>query len=72
MGVAEGTALACPILEYSYKNDELGDPFINSTTSALNIATDEEMEQVKDYSFRINEILKSYLDELGIELIDFR
>ena len=73
MGVAEGTALACPILEYSYKNDELGDPFINSYyIRALNIATDEEMEQVKEYSFRINDILKSYLDELGIELIDFK
>ena len=73
MGVVEGTALACPILEYSYKNDELGDPFINSYyIRALNIATDAEMEQVKDYSFRINDILKSYLDELGIELIDFK
>ena len=73
MGVPEGTALACPILEYSYKNDELGDPFINSYyIRALNIATDEEMEQVRDYSFRINDILKSYLDELGIELIDFK
>ena len=73
MGVAEGTTLACPILEYSYKNDELGDPFINSYyIRALNIATDEEMEQVKTYSFLINDILKSYLDELGIELIDFK
>ncbi len=73
MGVEEGTALACPILEYSYKNDELGDPFINSYyIRALNIATDEEMEQVKNYSFRINDILKSYLDGFGIELIDFK
>jgi len=73
MGVEEGTSLACPILEYSYKNDELGDPFINSYyIRALNIATDEEMEQVKDYSFRINDILKSYLDGFGIELIDFK
>jgi len=73
MGVEEGTNLACPILEYSYKNDELGDPFINSYyIRALNIATDEEMEQVKDYSFRINDILKSYLDGFGIELIDFK
>ena len=73
MGVAEGTTLACPILEYSYKNDELGDPFINSYyIRALNIATDDEMEQVKNYSFRINDILKAYLDELGIELIDFK
>ena len=73
MGVEEGTFLACPILEYSYKNDELGDPFINSYyIRALKIATDAEMEQVKDYSFRINDILKSYLDGFGIELIDFK
>lgn len=73
MGVEEGTNLACPILEYSYKNDELGDPFINSYyIRALNLATDEEMEQVKNYSFQINDILKSYLDGFGIELIDFK
>ena len=73
MGVEEGINLACPILEYSYKNDELGDPFINSYyIRALNLATDEEMEQVKNYSFRINDILKSYLDGFGIELIDFK
>lgn len=73
MGVAEGTTLACPILEFSYKNDELGDPFINSYyVRALNLATDEEMEQVKAYSFAINDILSAYLDALGIELIDFK
>ena len=73
MGVEEGTTLACPILEYSYKNDELGDPFINSYyIRALKIATDEEMEQVKALSFRINDILSAYLDGLGIELIDFK
>ena len=73
MGVEEGTSLACPILEYSYKNDELGDPFINSYYfRALNLATDEEMEWVKKYSFQINDILKAYLDGFGIELIDFK
>ncbi|HAX39833.1 MAG TPA: phosphoribosylaminoimidazolesuccinocarboxamide synthase [Clostridiales bacterium] len=73
MGVAEGTAFACPILEYSYKNDDLGDPFINSYyIRALNLATDEEMEWVKTYSFRVNDILKAYLDGFGIELIDFK
>ncbi len=73
MGVEEGTSLACAILEYSYKNDELGDPFINSYyIRALKIATDEEMEQVKTLSFRINDILSAYLDGLGIELIDFK
>ena len=73
MGVEEGTSLACPILEYSYKNDELGDPFINSYyIRALSLATDAEMEKVKEYSFRINDILREYLDGFGIELIDFK
>ena len=73
MGVAEGTNLSSVILEYSYKNDALGDPFINSYyIRALNLATDAEMEQVKEYSFRINDILREYLWNLGIELIDFK
>ena len=73
MGVAEGTGLSSVILEYSYKNDALGDPFINSYyIRALNLATDAEMEQVKEYSFRINDILRDYLWNLGIELIDFK
>ena len=73
MGVAEGTSLSSVILEYSYKNDALGDPFINSYyIRALNLATDAEMEQVKKYSFAINDILREYLWNLGIELIDFK
>ena len=63
----------CPGKRLLNGGTELGDPFINSYyIRALNIATDEEMEQVKDYSFRINDILKSYLDGFGIELIDFK
>ncbi len=73
MGVPEGTELNCTILEYSYKNDALGDPFINSYyIRALGLATDAEMENVKEYSFRVNEILRKYLSDLGIELIDFK
>lgn len=73
MGVPEGTPLACTILEFSYKNDALGDPFINSYyIRALNLATDAEMEKVKEYSFRVNEILSKYLAGFGIELIDFK
>ena len=73
MGVAEGTELLCPILEYSYKNDELGDPFINSYyVRALGLATDVEMEKIKEYSFKVNEILSAYLKEYGVELIDFK
>ena len=73
VGVEEGTQLKCTILEYSYKNDDLGDPLINSYyVRALGLATDEEMESIKDYSFKINEILTKYLKGLGIELIDFK
>jgi len=73
MGVAEGTALLCPILEYSYKNDELGDPFINSYyVRALGLATDAEMDKIKEYSFKVNDILSDYLNDFGVELIDFK
>jgi len=73
MGVPEGAELRCTILEYSYKNDALGDPFINSYyIRALGLATDAEMEKVKEYSFRVNDILCEYLLDLGIELIDFK
>lgn len=73
VGVEEGTELKCTILEYSYKNDDLGDPLINSYyVRALGLATDEEMEKIKEYSFKVNEILCEYLKELGVELIDFK
>ena len=73
MGVPEGTSLDCVVLEYSYKNDALGDPFINSYyIRALKLASDEEMERVKEYALRVNEILSAYLSALGIELIDFK
>ncbi len=73
MGVPEGTPLHCVILEYSYKDDELGDPFINTYyIRALGLASDEEMTKVAAYAFRINEILSSYLLSLGVELIDFK
>lgn len=73
VGVEEGTKLKCTILEYSYKNDELGDPLINSYyVRALGLASDEEMEKIKEYSFKVNEILCKYLKDLGVELIDFK
>ena len=73
MGVAEGAELKCPILEYSYKNDDLGDPLINSYyVRALDLATDDEMEKIKDYSFKVNDFLIGYLKEFGVELIDFK
>ncbi len=73
MGVEEGKTLLCPILEFSYKNDELGDPFINDYyVRALGLATDEEMDKIKEYSFKINDILSAYLKTMGIDLIDFK
>ena len=73
MGVPEGTALKCTILEYSYKNDALGDPFINNYyVRALGLATDEEMKKIDEYSFRVNDFMKAYMADLGVELIDFK
>lgn len=73
MGVEEGTQLKCTIFECSYKNDELGDPLINDYyIRALGLATDAEMDRIKEYSFKTNEILSEYLKGLGIELIDFK
>lgn len=73
LGLKEGTKLAKTVLEYSYKDDELGDPFINEYhIFALNLATREELDVIADYSLRINGILSSYLSDLHIELIDFK
>ena len=73
LGVPEGTRFASPTLEYSYKNDALGDPLINSYHAiALVAATREELDTIADYALRINEILKAYLAGFGIDLIDFK
>lgn len=73
LGLEEGTKLGKTVLEYSYKNDELGDPMINDYhIAALGIATKEEMEKIADYSFRVNDILSEYLKTMNIELIDFK
>ena len=73
MGLEEGTELKCPILEFSYKNDDLGDPFINSYYAlALNLATQEEIDAITKYTFKVNEVMREYFDSLGIELIDFK
>ncbi len=73
LGIEEGRKLACTVLEYSYKNDELGDPMINDYhIRAMGLATDEEMSQIASYALKINGILGHYLKDLGIELIDFK
>lgn len=73
MGVEEGSALLCPILEFSYKNDDLGDPFINDDYAiALGLATPEEIATVKAYTRKVNEFLKKFFLQINIELVDFK
>jgi phosphoribosylaminoimidazole-succinocarboxamide synthase len=73
MGMEEGVKFACPTLEFSYKNDDLGDPFINNYYAlALNLATQEEIDKITEYAFKVNEVLKEYFDGLNIDLIDFK
>ncbi len=72
-GVEEGIVFDAPTIEFSYKNDDLGDPLINSYHAlALKLATAEEIDTIKRYAFRINELLKALLLEHGIELVDFK
>ncbi len=73
LGLPEGQKLAKTVLEYSYKNDELGDPMINDYhIAAMKLATPEEMAKIAEYSFMVNDILSAYLMESNIELIDFK
>ena len=73
LGVPEGTLFEEPTIEFSYKNDELGDPLINSYFArALNLATWEEIETIKKYAFKVNDVLKAYFLQAGIKLIDFK
>lgn len=73
LGIEEGRKLLTPTLEFSYKNDELGDPMINDYYAiAIGLATREEIEKISKYAFQVNEVLKKYFTECGIELIDFK
>jgi len=73
LGLAEGTKLKSTVLEYSYKNDELGDPMVNEYhIAAMALATKEDLQTIAEYSLRINTILCGYLSEVGIELVDFK
>ncbi len=72
-GVEEGTALKTTVLEFSYKDDDLGDPLINDYHAmALGIATREEIDQIADMTFKVNEVLKEYFASINIELVDFK
>ena len=72
-GVEEGTPLKAPTIEFSYKNDDLGDPLINSYhVIALDLATEEEIATIKSMAFRVNEELKKFWLSCGVTLVDFK
>ena len=72
-GVEEGIVFARPTVEFSYKNDDLGDPLINDYHAmALGLATAEEIEKIKAMAFQVNEVMKAYFDKLNVILVDFK
>ena len=72
-GVEEGRPLARPTIEFSYKNDDLGDPLINDYhIFALELATEEELETIKRYAFMVNEELKKFWASCGVTIVDFK
>ena len=73
LGIEEGRKLLAPTLEFSYKDDALGDPLINDYYAiALGAATREEIDAITKYAFKVNEVLIDYFLKLGIDLIDFK
>ena len=72
-GVEEGVAFEQPTIEFSYKNDDLGDPLINDYHAlALKLASEEEIETIKKYAFAVNDYMKAYWKERGVILVDFK
>ena len=72
-GVPEGTPLKAPTLEFSYKNDDMGDPLINEYhIIALGLATREELDIITDLAFRVNDELKRLWLACGVTLVDFK
>ena len=72
-GVEEGIAFDEPVLEFSYKNDDLHDPLLNTSHAlALKLATKEEIAAIKSMALKVNEVLKAFFAECGVRLIDFK
>lgn len=73
IGFEEGTVLASPVVEFYYKNDDLGDPLVNNYhIQTLKLATPEQLATLEKMALRINEILSAYLLQKNIRLIDFK
>lgn len=72
-GVSEGIVFDAPTIEFSYKNDDLGDPLINDYHAiALKLATQDDIDTVKAMAFRVNEVLKDFFSAVGVTLVDFK
>ncbi len=73
LGIEEGTPCKQPILEFCYKNDDLGDPFVNEDQIlALDWATKEQLDLIRKYAMKVNEVLKNFLAEKNVTLVDFK
>lgn len=73
LGLPEGTPMKTPVLEYSYKNDELGDPMVNDYhILAMELATREELDEIAAMSFKINALMVDFFKSVGVDLIDFK
>ncbi len=73
IGLAEGTPMSQTVLEYCYKDDALGDPMVNEYhILAMQWATKAELDTIANYAFKVNEVLRSYLKDANIDLIDFK
>ena len=72
-GVEEGIVFDNPTIEFSYKNDDLGDPLLNRYHAlALKLATEDEIDTIERMAFKVNEVLKAYFLKLNITLVDFK
>ena len=73
LGLEEGMDFVCPSLEFSYKDDDLGDPLINGYHAiSCGFATKEDVDTITKYAFKVNDVLKEYFASIGVELIDFK
>ena len=73
LGLPEGTPMKCPVLEFCYKSDELGDPMVNEThILAAGFAIKEEIDKITEMALKINDILCEFFLPVNIELIDFK
>ena len=73
LGLEEGMDFVCPSIEFSYKDDDLGDPLINGYHAvSCGFATREEVELIKEMAFTVNDVLKEYFASIGVEIIDFK